>query len=377
MRFQSKSLLKLTYSILLGVFFSTAAHGENLPLIKPGDTFPEVLLTLPAQSKGRAYLGVGDKETFFVSDIQADLILVEIMNINCPSCQRQAPIYNKLYSLIESSKETTGRIKMLAIGAGNRSEYIKEFQDHFKAPYPIIEDPEMVVYDAIGKSPVPFAILIRPGLEGRKGIVVQTHKGLKKDHESMYNEMKSLLKSDVAAILKKGGGVESKAVDVKPIFTDELLLKKIKEAFIKEGNSFSNIDKIKLDNYGVIYTGTGVKTGANSRETIRIFAKVVSEPPPCDQCHDIHFIYIFDETGKILQFVPIQLTKYGNKPWSDQDKDRMRKKIIGRSINKPFSFDAKVDAISSATITSLVIFNSLNDGQGLFEELKTKKLIDP
>lgn len=43
-----------------------------------------------------------------------------------------------------------------------------------------------------------------------------------------------------------------------------------------------------------------------SRDDVKIQAKVVSRPPPCDVCHDIHFIYVFDSTGKILQFVPLQ-----------------------------------------------------------------------
>ena len=62
-------------------------------------------------------------------------MLVEIINIYCGSCQEQAPIYNKLYSLIESKGATKGRIKMLAIGAGNPEKYIKQYVDGFKVPF--------------------------------------------------------------------------------------------------------------------------------------------------------------------------------------------------------------------------------------------------
>ena len=43
-----------------------------------------------------------------IKDIKADLVLVEIMSVYCGACRRQAPIYNKLYALIESTPETKG-----------------------------------------------------------------------------------------------------------------------------------------------------------------------------------------------------------------------------------------------------------------------------
>jgi hypothetical protein len=92
-------------------------------------------------------------------------------------------------------------------------------------------------------------------------------------------------------------------------------------------------------------------------------------------CHDIHFIYVFDATGKILQFIPLQLPKYGNKDFDEADVAKIRKRFVGRHIYKQFKFDANVDAVTRATITSAVIFRSLNDGMSLFNELKKKGYI--
>ena len=97
--------------------------------------------------------------------------------------------------------------------------------------------------------------------------------------------------------------------------------------------------------------------------------------PTCDVCHDVHFIYTFDASEKILQFIPIQLTKYGNQDWDEADIAKMRRKIVGRFIYHPFSFKAKADAVASATITSAAIFRGLNEGQEIFKELKKKGLI--
>jgi hypothetical protein len=53
----------------------------------------------------------------------------------------------------------------------------------------------------------------------------------------------------------------------------------------------------------------------------------------------------------------------------------MRSRIFGKSLTKPFIFDSQVDAVSSATITSSIIFDSLSQGEKLLEELKVKGLI--
>jgi len=102
---------------------------------------------------------------------------------------------------------------------------------------------------------------------------------------------------------------------------------------------------------------------------------VVSQKPTCDVCHDILFVYSFEASGKILDFIPLQLSKYGNAPWDEADITKMRNKIIGRYIFNPFSFDGRVDAVTSATISSAAIFKGLNEGQILFKELKEKGLI--
>ena len=72
---------------------------------------------------------------------------------------------------------------------------------------------------------------------------------------------------------------------------------------------------------------------------------------------------------------PLQLPKYGNVLWDEADVAEMRKRVVDKYVYQSFVFDAKVDAVTSATITSAVIFESLKEGQALFKELKEKGLI--
>ena len=109
--------------------------------IKKGNIFPEVLLRAPEDDNLKTYLGIGEMNNFAVKDIKAELILVEIMNINCGSCQSQAPVYNRLYSMIESDTNLKNKVKIVAVAAGNFAKYVKKFTDYFKVQYPVIEDP--------------------------------------------------------------------------------------------------------------------------------------------------------------------------------------------------------------------------------------------
>ena len=73
--------------------------------------------------------------------------------------------------------------------------------------------------------------------------------------------------------------------------------------------------------------------------------------------------------------IPIQLSKYGNKKWSEADIEKMRGRIVGRYMSAPFKFNPEIDAVSRATITSSMIFKSLNEGIAVLNELKAKKYL--
>jgi hypothetical protein len=79
------------------------------PLIGIADFFPEVPMPMPADPVERSYLGLDKGKTFTLSKVKAPLVLVEILNVHCPSCQEQAPIYNKLFEHIENTPNTRGK----------------------------------------------------------------------------------------------------------------------------------------------------------------------------------------------------------------------------------------------------------------------------
>jgi len=365
--------LILATSCLFILFFviMTNAFSQEKTRIKKGDDFPLIPLGTPVDSNHLAYLGISKGDSFTIRDIKADLVLVEIMNINCSSCQKQAPINNKLYSLIESTPGTRGRVKMIAIAAGGLNEHIKQFTDHFKTPYPVLQDPKFNVYDAVGGGSIPLALFVRQAPGGDASIVAGTHLGFDLDYEGIFKEIQKLMVVNLATTREEGKKIKAKVMYAKPILSEKALQAKVKKAFEKEGDKVGEIKKIALSSDLPIYTSTVEKDGHRKS----LFAVMASSPPPCDVCHDVHFIYLFEQTGKILQLIPIQLTKEDNEDWDETDLEKMREKVVGRHINMPFDFDPDVDAVTSATITSSMIFKSLDDGQNLFRELKEKGLL--
>ena len=85
-----------------------------------GDMFPKIKLPRPEETHDREYLKVA-KSPFLLSQIDSQVLIVEIFNMYCPHCQKEAPNVDALYEAITAKPEIKSRIKVLGIGAGNSS----------------------------------------------------------------------------------------------------------------------------------------------------------------------------------------------------------------------------------------------------------------
>ncbi len=364
----------LVFLIIFCLFqhsFIVASFSKEIPLITLGDTFPETSMPTPKSPDERQYLGLTDKTTFVLSKVKADLVLVEILSVYCPTCQRQAPHYNKLFDLIEKDPNLKGRIKLLGIAAGNGDMEIQKFKERLKIRFPIVQDIDFMMHEAIGGSRTPFSIYVRQSEEGQAGVVAGTHLGKQSEIDKLLADLGALMTLDRLAISAKGRDLERRAVSVEPVLADDEIRVKVMAAFKAVGGELSQFKQLGIEGAKQFYSGRVTHEG----ETRKLFAEVVSRPPTCDVCHDIHFIYVFDASGEVLDFEPLQLTKYGNDDWDEEDLAKMRARVMGRSLLKPWPFNPKTDAVTSATITSAVIFNSLSKGASLIQELKKKGML--
>lgn len=345
-------------------------------VLEPGDTFPLIYLDQPSAPEEQNYLGLSPedkKQKITIADINAELVVVEFMNRYCPSCQAQVPIMNRAYALIEGQPEHKNKVRLIGIGAGNNNEELKGFRTEQAIPFPLFQDPEFIAYDAIGDPEgTPFTILVRR--VNNSFVVLSTHLGRVSSAEDLVKDIQDALAVDPQAVhtlAKEKALPRSDSRVLTLTLTEKEILQKVRQSmqasFKPAKNATSiTITKIKLPGSGTLFRGARTVNG--KREIF--YAKLISRNPTCDVCHGIHFIVTFDRKGTIKDFSPIHLTKYGNVNWSAADIELMQHKLAGRSLLQHKTFNPKVDAVSMATMSSALVFNSLNKLQSTVNELQ-------
>jgi thiol-disulfide isomerase/thioredoxin len=325
--------------------------------------FPDLTFTQSLSEEEQAYLGILQKKTFSFKEIRGSLILVEFISTYCVSCQRQAPIFNELYSSIEKDPRLRGKVKMIGVAAGNNVHEVEVYKKTYQVPYPILSDPKFDAHAAVGSPRTPFTIWIRKDTQGR-GTVVSTHLGIM-NLRSATEETKAVLQYNLALLKRKKGTIYEGDALMPPL-TEEELMAKAKEGMESTGGKILQIKKLSLKDGDWVYLGN-VDFGTYQKN---LFSKLASRRAVCDICHDTFFIYTFDPDGKVIDIIPIQLTKIGNLNWTEEDIKKLKARTVGRSILSPFTFDPVVDSVSGATITAVLIFDSLDKAKEIFEKLK-------
>lgn len=360
---QRQILISSLSVVLLSAFLIfSLAFGETKP-VGFAIPFPDLTFAQTLSKEEQVYLSIYGKKSFSIRDIRGNLILIEFISVYCVSCQRQAPIFNELYSSIEKDPRLKGNVKMIGVAAGNSLHEVEIYKKQYNVPYPILSDSKFDVHAAVGSPRTPFTIWIRKDAQ-RRGIVVSTHLGMM-DLRSAAEETKAVLQYNLALLKPKKGTIYEGDALMPPL-TEEELMAKAKEGMESTGGKVLKIEKISLRDGDWIYLGR-VDFGTSQKN---LFSKLASRRAVCDICHDTFFIYTFNREGKVIDIVPIQLTKIGNLNWTEEDIKKLKVRTIGRSILSPFTFDPGVDSVSGATITALLIFDSLDKAKGIFEKLK-------
>ena len=345
--------------------------GEDLAygyrLIQIGEPFPDTSLNAPPAPRDRAYLGLPSDGMFSVSDITADLVLVEMLNVRCEDCLNRVEAYNALFQDIEADTVTRDRVKMMAVGVGNTGNEIQRFSSEYHVRFPLVADPQFTLHAAVGKPVTPFSILVRLQKKPDAAVVALTAHGVDMDYAKLHQDMAALVTLDVSVLRERRSQALADRVTVAPPQSEKEITSRIRDAMMRiagEGNDLADFQKLSIADHhvyaGVIKNGEGAQT---------LYAEVISRPTICEVCEDVHFFYVFNEKGAVVEFVPLQLTKWGNNEWTAEDIEIMRQRLMGRFIFTPFYFNPELDAVSSATITSAIIFDSLSDGKSLFDSL--------
>jgi peroxiredoxin len=182
-----KTMLISALAACLALAGAAAAYTDPLPA---GSEMPAVTLPAPENDSGASYLGVEPGESFQPKDIEAKALILQIMNMYCIHCQREASHVNQLYRLIEE-KGLAGQLKVLAIGAKNTPYEVGLFRERYEVPFPILPDPELELHSALGERATPHFYVVDL-TQGDQGKIVISHKGPLPKLQELMSSIKSL-----------------------------------------------------------------------------------------------------------------------------------------------------------------------------------------
>ncbi|MCI0494807.1 hypothetical protein L0Z72_07345, partial [candidate division KSB1 bacterium] len=262
------------------------------------------------------------------------------------------------------------KVKMLGIGSGNNAKQVELFTQEKSIPFPLIPDDQFILHDEVGRPKTPFIILFKKTGDG-KGIVSATFLGIVLTKDQLLEDIRRLVTSDVLVLdeAKEATDALDKTAD-SPQLSDEEFQKIVIDRLVGAGEKVIQFERVLVldPTFDIVYK---VRTQRTDGVPPAIyFVRKVYRNTVCGNCHDAHFWYYFDARGKIINFYSIYLTKAYNKQWNESELNAFNKRIIGRSIQEKFVFNPKTDAVTAATITSSLIYDTLGETKNLFAQLK-------
>ena len=326
----------------------------------PDFAFPAEMTSEITEAE-RGYLGLSNPGAFSLKDIGADLVIIEFLNVYCFACVQQAPIMNDIHRLLEERDDLRDRVRFLGIGVGNGPGEIAAFKERMDVPYPILADSDFQALDAIGNpGGTPF-IVFYPRGEGL---------GIPRAHLGLWRAPESFIAA-IEEVLAPGGSVADREPEFKmttwrnltPGLDQSDLEALLRASAAEVGFAAATLEKMSVAGEENVYRLT--TAGGKG-----LWAKVAGRAKVCNVCHDVFFVLLFTDEGKIINFTPIHVTKYENVPIDDAEIAFMKERVVGRYITEPIEFDHEVDAISKATMSSELIFDTIRRLRSAYEPLK-------
>ena len=89
----------------------------------------------------------------------------------CPYCQKEAPIVNDLYQLINKNVDLKKSVKIFGVGAGNTPFEVNVFRNQYNIQFPLISDNSFTVHTAVGGVRTPYFFVIRLKPDGSNKLI--------------------------------------------------------------------------------------------------------------------------------------------------------------------------------------------------------------
>lgn len=153
---------------LIGQAFPSPAADAPPP---EGSVFPDIRLTIPQRPEDQQYLGLQGTGSFTVSNIQAEVVILEIFSMYCPFCQREAPNVKALFQMIDQNDDLKRKIKMIAVGAGNSLFEVNTYKNAYGMAFPHLPDTDFSIHNALGKVRTPYFVVLKLNKDGSNAVI--------------------------------------------------------------------------------------------------------------------------------------------------------------------------------------------------------------
>jgi thiol-disulfide isomerase/thioredoxin len=324
--------------------------------------FPDLVLQDPVGPDLASALGVASPQRVRLSEIPGDVLLLEFFNSRCPTCRMQAPQMEEAFRAV-ASEPYAGRVRVIAVGAGDLRRDLEAFQRDQRTSYPLVPDPWYDLLGRLGSVPrTPVTLFLRRQ-EGR-WVQVDALQG-RVAAAALLTRAKSILEGDVGQTVAATG--EAAEGFHPPLGLDQ------GEQRARALALLSGIDPSVRD-VEVLELGGGIRVFRAHRADGKapgLYARIASREPPCDVCHAVHFLLAFDDAGNVRGFEPIHVTKVGNQPLSPDEEALLRSRLVGRKLQEP-RFEPTVDSVTGATLSASVIFDEARRTARLLSHLRDR-----
>lgn len=336
-----KSLKIACAALWLALLLSVPAYCG--PLLR-GAEIPDLSADPLAEPDGYAKLGLTQTSgPVKLTDIKGEILILELFNRFCMSCLKQTAELEKFNQDIQKAG-LADKIKILGIGIGNSGPDLVAFKKVVPYSYAVAPDQRFNFYYDIGDlDSAPTTLFLRR--KGEKWVLVDGHAGI-------HGAVEMLVRSRVLLEYREGA---MPAIDFsgkkKEVALNEAEKVQYAKAVIERAGgapgAVARVEGGPMDIFRAL-DGDGKPTG--------LYAVVATRLPVCDLCHQSVFAIAMDAGGGVKAFLPIYLTKFGNEAWTDEDNAFLAGRLAGRG-GEALAFNGEVDAVTSATISSSLIFD--------------------
>lgn len=354
-------LRRLATAALLGVALGPAPAAADV-FIEPGSAFPD--LEFPGLMSPQDYPNLGlarPDGTFRLSQIPGEVLVLEFFNKSCVPCQRQVRELEEFFQSVRSGPQA-GRVRVLAVAAGNQAKYLPKYIRERGLTYPIAVDEQFDQWRRLGEpGRTPFTVFL--ARRGGGWVLASYHFGVQwkgefTEHVSSLLAGKPLAKRPATLVTKPERHL---ALPLDSSGVRALAEKLLARAAGRE----VAVEILDLGGGRQVYR-VRVPGGGPA-----LYAAVGSRQPVCEVCHAVHFLYAFDATGRVRGFEPIHVTKLNNEEWDPEENRFLEARLLGRPMEL-LAFDAEVDAVTTATMSSALIFDEIRRAVELLENLKRR-----